>query len=423
LIGIVADDITGANDIGLMFAKSGYRVEVMSHDSVSELNRVNADVIILDTNSRCDDPQIAYCKVTAATRRLLPLQCRLLIKKTCSVFRGNVGAEFDAMMEVAGAKFALVIAAFPRNGRITLGGQHYVHGRPLAESEFAADPLHPMKLTDLRQIIGQQSDRSLHLLDYQTVARGIPVIRKRIDETRAAGGYLVADVRSQEDLQQIAAAAADEPLIFGSSAIAEELPKFWPAPRGFVNEALPRGRAGILMIAGSLTPQTRAQVMAAREAGITTLTMDTRQLFDESDRRNEMARLIGRAEDLLGSGQDVLIHSAHQPEAIAETQTAARKAGLGSVAAGRIVSQSLGEIGRAIVDRAQVVKLIVAGGETSNDVCRSLGITGNLILGEIQPGLPSALSRGERRLLLVLKSGSFGSPDFLIRAKEHLNRL
>ena len=37
-------------------------------------------------------------------------------KKTCSVFRGNIGAEFDAMLEALGLEFAVIVLGFPRAG-------------------------------------------------------------------------------------------------------------------------------------------------------------------------------------------------------------------------------------------------------------------------------------------------------------------
>jgi uncharacterized protein YgbK (DUF1537 family) len=41
---------------------------------------------------------------------------------------------------------------------------------------------------------------------------------------------------------------------------------------------------------------------------------------------------------------------------------------------------------------------------------------------EIQPGLPSCVSLNEPRRMLVLKSGSFGKPDFFHQALEHLRK-
>ena len=424
MIGVVADDVTGANDIGLMFAKHGYQTEVFSQFNETDLSRIRADVLILDTNSRCDDPIIAYEKVLKATKLLTACNCRTLIKKTCSVFRGNIGAEFDGMLDAAGADFAVVVAAFPKNGRITKNGQHFVHGRPLTESEFRKDPVHPMQTSDLRELIARQSKRPLYLLDYPTVAQGAAAIKGRITEAKKKGGYLVCDVTNQNDLKLIAEAAAAEPFLFGSSALAEELPPFWPPPKvGLSLKDVPRDGVGSLIVAGSVTPQTKNQVAYARQVGIATAELDTRLLFQDATKAAELQRLVGWAANRLQSDLPVLIYGAHQSEDIEATYQTAKRAGLNKLEANHTVSETLGEVSKAIIEQTTVKKLIVAGGETSADVCRSLGITGNLVIKEIEPGLPSGLSRGRHQLLVVLKSGSFGSPDFFLKALEHLEKL
>ncbi len=424
MIGIVADDVTGSNDIGLMFAKHSYRVEIYSECKDLDLQALRTDVLILDTNSRCDDPQAAYRKVASATERLRSLNCRLLYKKTCSAFRGNIGSEFDAMLDTVGTNFAIVVAAFPRNGRITKNGIHFVHGRALEESEFAHDPVHPMGFSDLRRIIAQQSQRPSHLIHYEVVAKGVKAIRKNIEEYRPAGGYVICDVTSQKDLNVVAEAVAQEPYIMGSSAIGEELPHFWPPPEvGLSLEDLPRTETGTLMISGSVTSQTRTQIAFVKEQGIDTEELTTTKLFDAKGKQHEIVRLVNWALPLLKSGKPALIYGSHQPEDIAATYEVARQAGFSKNAANHSVSETLGELSLRIVDTAVVKQLIVAGGETSNDVCRALGIIGNLVLKEIQPGLPSGLSFGKHQLLVVLKSGSFGSPDFLIKTLEHLENL
>jgi uncharacterized protein YgbK (DUF1537 family) len=65
-------------------------------------------------------------------------------------------------------------------------------------------------------------------------------------------------------------------------------------------------------------------------------------------------------------------------------------------------------------------RLVIAGGETSAAICRRLGVHGLRVWKEIQPGVPSCVSLGDRPLLLVLKSGSFGTPDFLQQALVHI---
>ena len=86
----------------------------------------------------------------------------------------------------------------------------------------------------------------------------------------------------------------------------------------------------------------------------------------------------------------------------------------------RLVSETLAEVtARALADTGQN-RLVVAGGETSAAVCAQLGINGMRVWKEIQPGLPSCVSLNDPARMLVLKSGSFGKPDFFERALEHL---
>jgi uncharacterized protein YgbK (DUF1537 family) len=424
MIGVVADDITGANDIGLMFAKHGYQVEVFSNYRNLNLKSIPADVLILDTNSRCDTAADAYKKVFEATRRLISLNCTLIMKKTCSVFRGNIGAEFDAALDAANADFAVVIAAFPKNGRVTKNGRHFVHGRLLSESEFADDPIHPMAINDLRDIIALQSKRPTHLLDHDTIAKGAAFIQKKAGEAKRQKGYLVCDAISQENLKDLAQAFFTERFIFGSSAIAEELPLFWPPPAiGTASLQLPGHRTGTLIVAGSLTNETRNQVAFAVANQITAVVLDTSALFSPDTRQREVRRVVELLVPVLAGGKPALIHSPQQWPEVEETYKAASQAGFSKISAHRMVSKTLGEISRWILEKTGYQSLIVAGGETSNDVCDSLGIIGNLVLKEIEPGLPSGLSRGSHELLIVLKSGSFGSPDFFLKALNHLNQL
>jgi uncharacterized protein YgbK (DUF1537 family) len=68
---------------------------------------------------------------------------------------------------------------------------------------------------------------------------------------------------------------------------------------------------------------------------------------------------------------------------------------------------------RALV-AAGVTRLITAGGETSGAVVEGLSL-GELAIGpEIDAGVP-ALRAGED-LVLALKSGNFGAPDFFAKA-------
>jgi uncharacterized protein YgbK (DUF1537 family) len=427
IIGVLADDVTGANDIGIMFAKWGLQTHVypyLGQESEAYLPEQGAlpQVCILDTNSRLDTPQDAYCKVFSGTRWLYQSGFRQFFNKTCSVFRGNIGAEFDAMLDALDLDFALVVLGFPKNGRLTLDGIHFVHSKPLAESEFRYDPIHPMRSSSLVDILRVQTQRRVSALDQRVIAQGVAHLRKRIHEKKTQCNYLILDVAGQESLQTIAEAAGDELVFCGSSALAEELPAAWGIAKGNQETLdLPGpSKTGILCTVGSLMPQTAAQIEHMREQGVPAFVLNTQSLFSERERLDELQQLVSQVSAALADGQDVILQSPRQPQTISEAQEPGNENVYSAAGLGRLISTALAEITAGTLELTGQNRLIVAGGETSAAVCKRLGIYGQRIWKEIQPGLPSCVSLTGKPLLLVLKSGSFGSPDFFEQALSHL---
>jgi len=423
-MGVVADDITGANDIGGLFAKNGYRVHVYPlerFDAAALAADGAPDVLILDTSSRLDPPDVAYTKVAAATRLLQEAGSPRLFNKTCSVFRGNIGAEFDAMLDAAGRSFAVVVLGFPRNGRLTVDGVHYVHGLRLEESPFRNDPIHPMTRSDLVGILAAQTERPVGHIDHGVIGQGPVALRAAIEACRGQAQYVILDVADQAALATIAAAVADEPVLAGSSALAEELPAVWGPSTARAGGALPPADAGgILCAAGSLTPQTLAQIAHLRDAGLPVVELDTRRLFAPAAAQAEIERVIAALADELDSGRDAAVHGANSPELVAATRAAGAAAGLAPTEVARRVTDALAMVVERVLARTGGRRLVVAGGETSAGVCQRLDVGGMRVLDEIQPGVPACVTLGGTPRLLVLKSGSFGSPDFLAQALDYL---
>ena len=427
-MGVVADDVTGSNDIGIMFAKSDYLTHIYSFKenavtfALPEEGVSAPDIVIFDTNSRLDSPGVSYRKVFAATRQLQQAGCRQFHNKTCSVFRGNIGAEFDAMLDALGLEFAVVVLGFPKNGRTTANGIHYVHGKRLADSEFRSDPIHPMKRSDLVGILQSQTQRRVALVTHEIIDRGAEALRDEIQRQRAQCQYLILDVTDQAALKTIARAVHDEPVICGSSAIAEELPAVWgpPLTRQQGQDLPPLTEMGILVIAGSLMPQTASQIEHVERKSVPCLVLNVSRLFNPMEKEAEIARLSTDIAANLRIGNDVVFHSPNDAQAL----EAANQAGMAHFESrtevSRRVSEALAEVTARTLEQTGQNRLVVAGGETSAAVCARLGIDGMRVWKEIQPGLPSCISLNDPPRMLVLKSGSFGRPDFFERALEHL---
>ena len=428
MIGVVADDITGSNDIGIMFGKSGYQAHIYSYRGTEMpgmgFSERQPEVLILNTDSRLDTPGEAYSKVFAATQELERMGVSHFINKTCSVFRGNIGAEFDAMLDALGEEFALVVLGFPKNGRQTIEGMHYVHGKPLAESEFRHDPIHPMTNSNLVEILSAQTRRSVQSLSYEVLERGVAELRAEIERMKPLCNYLIFDVRDQHDLAIIAQAVYDYRVICGSSALAEELPHVLGGNTAVVEEVGfahdDNASMGILCAAGSLTPQTKEQVKYFMELGKPAFCLESLLLLEANSRREEKDRLVRELVAALKRGEDALVYSTNQPQQVEETVSRGLEMGYSKTEVSRLVSKTIAEIVKEVVEITANNRLLIAGGETSAAVCEQLGINGMRVLQEIQPGLPSCISLTEKPYLMVLKSGSFGQNNFFALAIEHL---
>jgi len=102
----------------------------------------------------------------------------------------------------------------------------------------------------------------------------------------------------------------------------------------------------------------------------------------------------------------VLIYTSAPPAARAEGRAEA-------------IEQAFRALARGLA-AAGVRRFVVAGGETSGAVAEALGVRALAIGPEIAPGVPWTASLGGEPMLLALKSGNFGGPDFFSRAFEML---
>ncbi|MFC4454196.1 four-carbon acid sugar kinase family protein [Deinococcus sonorensis] len=426
-LGVVADDITGAGDIGALLAKHGYAVRIVSQQAdwealADRFRHERTDVLIIDTDSRFLPPDEAAGRVVRATRALQQAGGQAYWKKTCSVFRGNVGAEFDAMLGTLGVDFGVAVAAFPRNGRSTRHGDHFVWGVALPDSEFGQDPVHPRREVNLILDLGQQTARPVAGLALETVRQGPEAVRaERMAQERSGTGYLLADAETQEDLRVLAGALSGETVFLGSSGLAEELPAFWPAPAPFrpLEGASWAQPERVLMIAASVMPQSRAQVQHYQDHGGTVhqLNVDL-ALQDPEQAIRELAALAQASIEEHGT---VLLRSPNTPEQVQQTRAAGQQLGLDALQVSQRVSSVLAGAAERAARQTGTQKLVALGGDTSAALTRAFGITHTVVVQELAPGLPSSYAP-DQGLLVILKSGSFGPPDFLELAIRHLRQ-
>lgn len=419
---VVADDITGSNDIGIMYAKAGLDTVVYSLDKLAEDFVPEHEVTIIDTNSRFLTAEEAYKRVFSLCQRLGSEVALQFVNKQCSVFRGNIGAEFDAMLDAFGLENGMVVLGFPDNGRTTKDSIHYVHGTPLEESQFRHDPVHPMTESSLMAILSQQTKRKVAAITFEAYAMDEEGLKQKLASLKKEAAYIIFDVRDNQDLELLAKLLKDEKVICGSSAIGYYFAKAYAtehlAPRP--QEEKKKADDLVLGISGSLTPQTLAQCEYMNDKGFSVITLDTTKLFDLAEKEQEKQRILSAYRQSYEKRRFTLIRSAQDPEILAETRRLAKAQGLNHTYAAQVVSDMLSELALILTKQYEIRKLITLGGDTSAAVCDRLGIVGMKILEEIEPGLPTCRSLEAPYYTLVLKSGSFGRPEFIENALDYV---
>ncbi|MDR3699025.1 MAG: four-carbon acid sugar kinase family protein [Candidatus Sulfopaludibacter sp.] len=113
---VIADDLTGACDAGVQFARCGLATSVMLARDAAP---AGARVVAVNTESRHMDEDAAEAAVAAVADWIT---ARAVFKKIDSVLRGNPGAEIAAAMRAFGCEAAVATPAFPAMGRAVNAG-------------------------------------------------------------------------------------------------------------------------------------------------------------------------------------------------------------------------------------------------------------------------------------------------------------
>ncbi len=418
LMGCIADDFTGATDLAGLLARSGIKVSLrIGVPETEPADTAAFEVIAL--KSRTAPVADAVADTRAALKWLQAAGATRFFWKYCSTFdstaEGNIGPVAEALMADLSTEQTIYCPAFPENGRSIFMGNLFVGQQPLAESPMKDHPLTPMRDSNLMRLLEPQVTKPVGLADRLTVARGAEALRDRLATLTAEGvAHVVVDAVADEDLTVIAEACRDMVLMTGGSAVA------MPLPRLYIEDGLlsadaegvtpPDLAPGAILLSGSCSAMTRAQVAAYQTMGRPSYRLDPLSLAADG---------AGAALDWL-AGQDLadcpLIYATADPAEVKAAQTK-----LGVAKAGAVVEDALAQCAVAARNRG-ARRFVVAGGETSGAVTKALGVTQLTIGAEIAPGVPWTFcqSRGHD-IALTLKSGNFGAETFFADALAKLD--
>jgi len=412
LLGVIADDFTGASDIANTLARGGMATTQFLGIPKRPAS-CEAGVVALKTRS-IPAPE-AVAQSMAALRWLQAQGCKQYVFKYCSTFdstpEGNIGPVGEALarqLEVGGVA---ACPAFPTAGRTVYQGHLFVGDRLLNESGLENHPLNPMTDPDLRRWLARQSREPVGLVPWSVVSQGGTALRQALDGGAQRGERLViVDAISDDDLLAIGDACAEAPLLTGGSGIALGL------PRNFIRSGLATGRGSAFqgvdgpeaVLAGSCSKATLAQIEVHR-AGHPVLQVEVEAVMEGAVTPEALAAFVHAHE-----GEAPLVYSSAAPDKVRLLQGAHGREAI-AAALDALFAETAA---RLVYDGVR--RLVVAGGETSGAVVSALSLDALAIGPEIAPGVPALAAADGRPLALALKSGNFGAPDFFAKALRML---
>jgi len=418
LLGCIADDLTGATDLGVTLAREGLSVTQVNGVPNAALEVPASEAVVVALKSRTNAPQEAIAWSLAALAWLRARGAERIYFKVCSTFdstpKGNIGPVAEALLEALGADFAVATPAYPRNKRTVYLGHLFVGDVLLSDSGMRNHPLTPMTDANLVRVLAAQTRGTVGLVPFGVIESGAAAVRAQLKALRESGcRHAILDATRDEHLEAAGEACVDLALSTGGAGLGMGLARAL-ARQGRVQRAagearLPRVDGAAVVLSGSCSEATLAQVAAARER-FESFRLEPVRLAEGAAQVEEALEWAGRR---LGE-KPLLIYASAPPESVAQARQA-----LGQERAATLVEDAFRALAQGLVARG-ARRFVVAGGETSGAVVEALGVRALAIGPEISPGVPWTAAVDGKPYLLALKSGNFGERDFFSRAFEIL---
>ena len=426
-VGIAADDLTGANDSAVQFARTGWAARLALGALAAKQRPGTA--IALVTDARAMEVEAARSCTREAVTTLLAAGVDHLYLKIDSTMRGSVPGQvagaLAAWSQVHLDALAIICPAYPAMGRTVQDGVLLVNGEPVATTVIGHDPVTPVRTSLMVELIPGSVPITLgpgSAHDHAT---------KMLRATRDGARLLVIDAGSEADLTALARAIevlGDRVVPVGAAGLAVAMAKVWGGgalPDSTAFDAHPDGarradahRSGTgavgadpsqgttLVVVSSLHEVSRSQA----EALVQSLPADDVLVLAPS-----LDELLGFTEsDALRAwlAYRVPTGSALPRVVVVLSPTKRHESATGS----ELVAGALAALAHTIVERGRTGALVLLGGDGARALLHRLGAKSVQVHGAIQEGIPRGVIEGgpAAGLTVVTKAGGFGQREAIV---------
>ncbi|HET7624017.1 MAG TPA: four-carbon acid sugar kinase family protein [Verrucomicrobiae bacterium] len=411
MIGVIADDLTGAAEIAGVGLRHGMRAEIL----ISGRPGAEADLVCINTESRSCSPREAGRRAAAAAKLFQQSKAAWIFKKVDSVLRGQIAPEIEAVMNQLHLKRALLAPANPSRGRVIKNGRYFIHDKPLNKTEFARDPEYPRQSSVVVKLLTQPKLFSISMADWRSHLPDTGIVVAEVADASdldrwtardltgmlLAGGaeFFTALLRakgceeSASRRVETASARQSERAVGRSNGCSARVANGERVIRDARSGRAPRE----LFVCGTLSKAARAFLSSARASGTPVFSLP-RELVWGAEFTAAASEIIGRK--IVGAFEN------HSRVILTVGLRTVRERAVSM----RLASH-LAQLAGAVLRRVEVSRIYAEGGTTAAELAQEMGWGRLQVLEELAPGVATLAVDGGSPMRLTIKPGSYLWPD------------
>jgi len=379
MIAVIADDFTGAAEIGGIALRNRLNVVIETEN----IQAPDADVLIIAADTRSLPASEAAENIVKITEQLIKFNPTYIFKKVDSVLRGNITEELIAQLRASQINRALIIAANPIFKRIIRDGIYYIDNIPLDKTWFSSDPEYPIRSSSVLEILGKSDKWPLRSLKH--------------DDKLPDNGLIIGDVNEMEDFRKWSHIIDDKTLPAGGSGFFNALleKQKMMGPNNYP-ESIPFGKKA-LYVFGSTYPKEPDFLKKLEGNGHYLSNIPEEIYYNKNFNRSYLTSWADDIVSGIKSHKKVIVTIIQIPSK--EPHIAIR------------IGEHIGDLIKKVIEKIELNELLIEGGSTTSIILKHLKINKLIPIQEFEAGVIRMKIDEIPNLCITTKPGSYYWPE------------
>ena len=344
---------------------------------------------------------------------------------------GSIGKAIELGAKVLNTHCVPVLIAAPQMRRFQSFGHLFAS---MGDDVYRIDrhpvmschPITPISESDVAEHIGKQTKlASTGCINLEELKK--PELSLASNEQVKKDALVAMTIDSMDAESETAAGSLiwnsrnDCRFVVGSQGVEYALIRHWQG-QGLLHTPPPLSGIGpvdlIAVVSGSISRVTEEQINWSEKNGFACIQFNVlAALENEQALTDEMNRTVALAVEKMDRDESVLIYTARGPDdpIICTVNNRIESDSLDAQQINQKLGESLGQVLRKIINRTEVSRAVISGGDTSGYASQQLGIFALSALAPTIPGAAIFKAHADSEidgLELALKGGQMGSEDY-----------